>query len=109
MLKVAAKNETIAARLELFQHGVPEEFYNYENDPDALHNLINDPRYADQLNEHRAAMRDFMKRSNDPMLSVFDQRDDAAARSAYVDRVQSEADARRNARPGSRQNRPKQK
>ncbi|MCA9175091.1 MAG: sulfatase, partial [Planctomycetales bacterium] len=39
MRKLAATDERIAARLELFQHGVTEEFYDYERDPDALHNL----------------------------------------------------------------------
>ena len=98
MVKVAQTDEAIAARLKLFQHGVPEEFYDYEKDPDALHNLIDDPAYADELAEHRAAMRDFMKQSNDPMLAVFDKRDDAQAVSAYVDRVQAESDARRKAK-----------
>ena len=98
MVKVAQTDEAIAARLKLFQHGVPEEFYDYEKDPDALHNLIDDPAYADELAEHRAAMRDFMKKSNDPMLAIFDKRDDAQARSAYVDRAQAESDARRKAK-----------
>ncbi len=95
MQRLAPSNPKIAARLELFQHGVPEEFYNYENDPDALHNLINDPEYATQIDEHRAAMRKFMTDSNDPMLVVFDQRDDPGFVSAYVDRVQAESDQRR--------------
>ncbi len=109
MQKVATTDERIAARLALFQHGVPEEFYDYENDPDALHNLIDDPRFAEKLNEHRAAMRDFMKRSNDPMLTVFDQREDADARSAYVDKVQAEADARRNTKNKNQQPRTERK
>ena len=78
MQKLATTDEAIAARLKLFQHGVPEEFYDYENDPDALNNLIDDPKYSAQLAEHRAAMRDFMRRTKDPILEVFEQRDDEA-------------------------------
>ena len=98
MEKMAATDPAIAARLKLFQHGVPEEFYDYENDPDALNNLIDDPAYASQLAEHRAAMRRFMEQSGDPMLPTFDARDNPSAVSAYVDRVQAESDARRAAR-----------
>jgi len=87
----------------VFQHGVPEEFYDYENDPDALNNIIDDPKYSRQLAEHRAAMRDFMERTKDPILEVFDQRDDATVRSAYVNRVQAEADARRKLKPRNKQ------
>ena len=95
MQRIAPNDPVIAARLELFQHGVPEEFYDYENDPDALKNLIDDPQYADQIQAHRSAMRRFMEQSNDPVLAVFDRRDDPAFVSAYVDRVQQQADQRR--------------
>lgn len=33
MVKLAQTDKTIAARLKLFQHGVPEEFYDYEKEP----------------------------------------------------------------------------
>jgi len=103
MQKLAMTDKAIAARLKLFQHGVPEEFYDYKNDPDALNNLIDDPKYSRQLAEHRAAMRNFMQRTNDPILEVFDQRDDATVRSAYVDRVQADADARRKSKQKNKQ------
>ncbi len=98
LVKMAETDTNIAARLKLFQHGVPEEFYDYENDPDALVNLIDDPKYTAELNQHRAAMRKFMEESNDPILDAFDDRDDPALVSAYVDKVQAEADARRASR-----------
>ncbi len=105
MQRLAATDQKIAARLKLFQYGVPEEFYDYENDPDALHNLIDDPEYADACNEHRAAMRKFMQESNDPVLAIFDNRTDASLVSAYVDRVQAEADARRTNKRKNQQTR----
>ncbi|MCR9200873.1 MAG: sulfatase [Planctomycetaceae bacterium] len=95
MKKLAESDARMAARLEFFNRGVPEEFYDYGNDPDALHNLINDPRYAPQIAEHRARMLRYMEESGDHMLDVFRHREDAAARAAYVEQVQAEADARR--------------
>jgi N-sulfoglucosamine sulfohydrolase len=98
MQQLAKTDETIAARLRLLEYGVPEEFYDYENDPDALHNLIDDPRYADEITRHRAAMLRFMRASNDHALEAFEHRDDPAAVSAYVEKKQAEADARRKAK-----------
>ncbi len=95
MQKLAETDEKIAARLEFFNHGVPEEFYDYQSDPDALNNLIDDPAYADVINEHRATMKKFMLDSNDPILAAFENRNDVAFVSAYVDQVQAESDARR--------------
>ena len=41
-----AENETdVAARLQLFDHRVIEEFYDVKNDPDCLVNLIDDPNH----------------------------------------------------------------
>lgn len=109
MQKMSATDEQIAARLKLFQHGVPEEFYDYENDPDALNNLIDDSRYASALAEHRAAMRKFMQDSNDPMLEVFDKRNDPKFVSAYVDQVQAESDDRRKNKRKNKQTQARRK
>ena len=107
MQKLAPTNAQIAARLQHFKHSVLEEFYDYENDPDALHNLIDNPKYADAIAEHRAAMRKFMQQSNDPLLSTFDHRDKPDVVSAYVDRVQAESDARRKKKLAARKNQAK--
>lgn len=108
MQKLAPSNETIAARLDLFQHRVPEEFYDYANDPDARHNLIDDPQHAAALKEHRAAMRRIMVESHDPLLDVFDKRDDREFVSSRIDQLQAAADARRKAQ-AKRQPRPRRK
>jgi N-sulfoglucosamine sulfohydrolase len=103
MKELAPNDEKIAARLDHFEHNSPEEFYDYEYDPDGLNNLVNDPKYAEEVAKHRAAMREFMKDSNDPILEAFDNRDDPAMASAYVDKVQKESDVRRaNRRKGKR-------
>ena len=94
MQRLAPGDAAIAARLDLFEHRVPEELYDYEHDPDALHNLIDDPAAAEVLAELRSEMRQIMVASGDPLLEVFDRRDDAAFVSATIDRLQAEADAR---------------
>lgn len=48
MKKVAPENADVAERLNLFEHRVVEEFYDYAADPDALVNLVDDPRYQDE-------------------------------------------------------------
>lgn len=95
MQKMAPSDPQIAARLEHFEHNVLEEFYDYEADPDALHNLIDDPAYAEQIEIHRAAMRQFMVDYDDPILDAFEHREDPSSVSDYVDQVQAESDQRR--------------
>lgn len=94
MKQLAGNDEAIAARLDLFEHRVPEELYDYEQDPDGLHNLIHDPAVADVLARLRSDMRRIMVESGDPLLEVFDRRDDAAFVSGVIDQLQAEADAR---------------
>ncbi len=102
MQKLAAGNERIAARLKLLEYGTPEEFYDYEADPDALTNLINDPAYSNEIEKHRNAMIRFMRESNDHALEAFKNRDNPLIVSTYVDRKQAEADRRRKAEKKSR-------
>ena len=112
MKKLAPQDETIAARLALFERGVPEEFYDYERDPDALHNLIDDPQWQDEIARHRQLLHDWMVRTGDHALEAFEQRDDPAAREAYVQQMEAESAARRaakrkknrNAKPGGKEN-----
>jgi N-sulfoglucosamine sulfohydrolase len=102
MQKLAKNDEHIAARLKLLEYGTPEEFYDYESDPDALQNLINDPEYLEEIEQHRAAMLRFMKKSNDHALDAFQHRYNPAIVSAYVNRKQAEADMRRKAETKAR-------
>jgi N-sulfoglucosamine sulfohydrolase len=94
--KLAETDAAVAARVELFDHRVLEEFYDYEQDPDALHNLIDDPRYQSEINRLRGQLERWMVETGDHAWSAFQQRGDRAAVEAYASRVQAEADARRN-------------
>jgi N-sulfoglucosamine sulfohydrolase len=75
MIKAANDNPEIAHRVELYKHRVPEEFYDFKNDPDALQNLINDPRYANEIQKFRDKMFAFMNSSKDPALQAYRDRD----------------------------------
>ncbi len=98
MKELAGKSPELAARLDLFEHGVIEEFYDVEKDPDCLNNLIADKGLRSELNRHRAAMEDIMREAKDHLLGVLQQRENVKVRDAYMKKVQEEATARRNAR-----------
>lgn len=85
MKKAAETDEAIRERVELFLHRVPEEFYDYEKDPDALHNLINEPEYQDVINHFRKLLEEKMRATNDPVLIPFMNRYDKAVVGEYMD------------------------
>ncbi|MFM2166389.1 MAG: hypothetical protein RIS79_760 [Verrucomicrobiota bacterium] len=84
MRVLAKNNEQIAARIDLFDHRVPEEAYEVRYDPDALTNLIAKPEHAERVAELEKALEDWMVRTKDPLLEVFRKRDDAAFRDEYI-------------------------
>jgi hypothetical protein len=49
-------------------------------------------------------MEGFMKRSKDPMLDVFLNRDDESVRAAFMKQQQAEADERRSKRRKTKEN-----
>jgi N-sulfoglucosamine sulfohydrolase len=97
MVELARTDPKIAARLDLFEHRVPEEFYHYASDPDALTNLIGSERHRAERDRLTALLEAWMVRTRDPMLSVFRQRDNPAAREAYQQSVEQEAAGRKGA------------
>ena len=94
MKELAPTDPAIAARLDLFDHRVVEEFYDVADDPDCLHNLIADPGRRAEVDHLRAALESWMERTGDPLLDVFRHRDDPAALASFMDRVEAEAAAR---------------
>jgi hypothetical protein len=106
MKQLAADSPDIAQRLDLFEHGETEQFFDYENDPDALHNLIDDPQYQDDINALRAELEAWMVRTNDHALTAFRNRTDRSVLDTYVDTMQAESDARR--KPQQPRQRPRQ-
>ena len=71
MERAAAQDQSIAARVELFLHRVPEELYDVQKDPDALQNLIDHPDYREQVKQYRALLLKEMESSGDPQLQAY--------------------------------------
>jgi N-sulfoglucosamine sulfohydrolase len=71
MTEAARTNPQIAARVKHFLYRTPEEFYDYERDPDARHNLIDDPNYRDKIDEFRQRLLEHLKSTGDPQLKAF--------------------------------------
>ena len=76
MVEAAKTNPEIAARVTLFDKRVVEEFYDFENDPNALNNLIDNPEYKELIDAKRAKMQAWMEKTNDPALELFLVKDD---------------------------------
>jgi N-sulfoglucosamine sulfohydrolase len=96
MAELAQTDKRIAARHDLYQHRVVEELYDVENDPDCLVNLIDDPARRQELIDLRKSLEAWMVETGDHMLEAFRQREDAAAREAYVQQMEKEAELRRS-------------
>ena len=71
MKRAEADDPELAARNHLFAYRVLEEFYDFENDPNALNNSIDDPNYADEVQRMRNALEDWMAAVDDPTLNAF--------------------------------------
>ena len=77
----------VADRVRVFQFRVPEEFYDFERDPDGLKNLIDDPEYADEVERLRNALQVWMVRFNDPALEAFRNRSSREVQDRFMDEV----------------------
>ncbi|TDI70738.1 MAG: hypothetical protein E2O86_03130 [Bacteroidetes bacterium] len=66
MNKAASSNESIAKRVDLYKYRVPEELYDFENDPDGLVNLIDDPELQDEKKRLKELLYAEMQRTDDP-------------------------------------------
>jgi N-sulfoglucosamine sulfohydrolase len=71
MVAASANDRKIAARVKHFSMRCREEFYDYEKDPDALVNLIDDPKHAARIKDLRAKLLEYMKTTNDIALKKF--------------------------------------
>lgn len=74
-MEAAAKTDTkVAERVKYFLLRAPEEFYDYTADPAALHNLIDDAKYASDIAKFRTEMLRIMRSIDDPQLADFEKR-----------------------------------
>jgi N-sulfoglucosamine sulfohydrolase len=95
MRVLAKSNPEVAARVDLFDHRVPEEAFEVRYDPDALTNLISKPESAAQVATLEKAMEDWMVRTHDPLLEVFRKRNEPEFREAAIKQIESGAKPRK--------------
>lgn len=64
--EMMAKGEMNETQLVFFsQDRVPEEFYDLQNDPHEIHNLADNPRFAEELERHRAILEQWIADTGD--------------------------------------------
>ena len=112
MAELAKSDTLLAARHELYQHRVPEELYLISEDPDCLVNLAGSVSHAEELSQLRNILERWMVETEDPMLEVFQRRDDTPFVAAWMAEQESVALERRKLRQkpnasGNQQNRNK--
>ena len=71
MQEAADSDESIESRVRLFQYRVQEEFYDFTKDPNAIHNLIDDPDQGERIDRFREVLLDKMQRTGDPAMTAF--------------------------------------
>jgi N-sulfoglucosamine sulfohydrolase len=99
MKTAAQKDDSVAARVKLFQYRVVEEFYDFKNDPDGLHNLIDDPNYKEEIDKSQKELHDWMKKTGDTALAAFENRTSPEALKDFM--------AEQDARAGQKQQKKK--
>ena len=73
MVSAAESDPALAARVKHFRYRVPLEFYDYEQDPDALDNRIHDPEAGDVIQAYALRLGDFMRSTGDFALPDYER------------------------------------
>tara|TARA_A100001037_G_scaffold97205_1_gene88575 strand:+ start:145 stop:471 length:327 start_codon:yes stop_codon:yes gene_type:complete len=97
MIALAETDPFSAKLIQQYDYRVVEEFFDIEKDPDNLNNLIDNPDYQDEIAAHRARLEQFMKKTKDPVLPAFQNREDSSYLDGFVEALQTEAFRRRDA------------
>ncbi|MCW0220348.1 MAG: sulfatase [Prosthecobacter sp.] len=98
-MRVLAKTDVqVAARIDLFDHRLPEEAYDVRYDADALTNLIDLPAHAAQVTVLEQALEAWMVKTGDPLLEVFRHRADADYRENWMQELEKQTRSRKGAK-----------
>lgn len=95
MAALAKSDVRLAKRLAMYKYRVPEELYDVSIDPDCLNNIIDSSASQPVLEKLRDNLKRWMKKTDDPLLTVFDRRDDAVFRESVIQKQEKESMARR--------------
>ncbi|WP_438988705.1 sulfatase family protein [Polaribacter sp.] len=85
MRKMSLDNTKVKKRFDYWNYRTVEELYDYEKDPNAMNNLINNPNYKKVLTELRLELLNQMKRTNDYVLTSFEKRNDINFLNKWMD------------------------
>jgi N-sulfoglucosamine sulfohydrolase len=89
-------DEYMQRRAKLYDHSVPEQFFDVNRDADGLNNLIGNPEYRELIEKHREQMAGVMKASGDPMTEIYGKRTDKAAVAEYLSGLDAEVKVRKS-------------
>jgi len=74
MVDAAKDDQQVAQRVRMFRYRAMEELYGLRRDPDCLNNLVDEPKYNDDLRKMQNELCQWMKKTSDPLLKVFENR-----------------------------------
>lgn len=106
MEKAAQSDSAVADRVAFFRHRVREELYCLKDDPDCLHNRIDDPRCREAIERLRAMLLSRMEKTGDPALDAFRCRNSPEAVERFIASERAKSDARKETRRENRRQRP---
>ena len=109
MIELAKTDKDMAARLDIYRHRVPAELYQVDKDADCLVNLIDHPDHQKELQQLQRNLKQWMVQTEDPVLEVFEKREDKEFVEEYILKLEAEAVARKKARNKSPKNKNKNK
>lgn len=78
MGQISKTNEDVKKRFQHWNYRTVEELYDYEKDPHAMNNLIDNPTYQDVIKELRTQLKQHMKTTGDYVLTAFENRNDVS-------------------------------
>ena len=107
--QLAKTDKDMAARLDIYKHRVPAELYQVDKDPDCLVNLIDHPEHQKELQRLQRNLQQWMVRTKDPILEVFQKREDKKFVEEYMLTLEAQADARKKAKNKSPKSKNKKK
>lgn len=91
MKRLSDSNKDIKKRFDFWIHRTVEELYDYEKDPNALNNLIDDPAYNEVLEELRQQLQLHLASTSDYVLEAFKNRDNKQCLNSWMENQLEEA------------------
>ena len=94
MKKLSSSDAAIKKRFDNWVYRAVEELYDYEKDPNALNNLIDNPKYKDVVTELRKQLKAQMIKTNDYVLPAFKNKNNSNFLNKWMQTQIKKADAR---------------